>query len=364
MIGNQYRRAMLTEAKDDSFLEIIRKKQRWDSVVNECDFKDAYHSYSYHQLAKKKNEEPILIHYAEGSKIIALPLLLRKIDGTRYYDATSVYGYPGPITKGIPSGYDCKNFQMQLEKFCMDNDIISIFSRLNPFISRQNDCLNQLGRIEAIGNVIYLNLNTSLEGQRSEYHKRLKTYINKSRRTYSIKKADGDKDLDTFISLYQENMVRVNADKSYFFDRAYFLDLFNCPDFETELLLALKNDTKEVAGGAIFIKKDGIIQYHLSGTSEKYLDLNPIKLLIDEMRIKGTEENFRYFNLGGGVGGRKDSLFYFKSGFSKKQIPFKVWKFKANSEVYHELVRQERRGGQFDKSTNYFPEYRRIENPI
>ena len=153
-------------------------------------------------------------------------------------------------------------------------------------------------------------------------------------------------------------MKRVNANKEYFFYKKYFLDLINSSDFETEVLLAINIKTGEVAGGAMFIKKNKIIQYHLSGTGERYLDLNPIKLLIDEMRIRGTQENYSYFNLGGGLGSKEDSLFYFKSGFSKYTLPFKVWKYIVNRNIYEDLV-QQRKGIRYCEETlQYFPRYR------
>ncbi len=160
------------------------------------------------------------------------------------------------------------------------------------------------------------------------------------------------------MELYYANMQRVNANKEYFFDKKYFLDLINSTDFETEVLLAISQKTGEVAGGAMFVKKNNIIQYHLSGTSERYLDLNPLKLLIDEMRIRGFRENYSYLNLGGGVGAQYDSLFYFKSGFSKNSMPFKVWKYIVNPNIYEDLVQQRKDIQNCEETLRYFPRYR------
>lgn len=342
-------------------IEIIREKERWDKIVEKCDFVDFYHTYTYHQLAKKPDDKPVLLCYSEKNKIIALPLLLRNIDSTIYKDATSVYGYPGPITKNITSELDYRVFQKELYQFFREENIISVFSRLNPFIHSQETCLMGMGEIETLGKVVYIDLTKTLEEQWEAYSKRLRTYINKSRTIYTIKKADNLADLDTFIALYHENMRRVNANEDYFFDKKYFLDLMNGSDFEIDLLLAINNETNEVAGGAMFTKKNAIVQYHLSGTNERYLDLNPVKLLIDEMRIRGTKENFKYFNLGGGVGSRQDSLFYFKSGFSKNSVPFIVWKYMVNQTIYDNLVLRRKDIRFCEEALGYFPRYRVIK---
>ncbi|WP_431124033.1 GNAT family N-acetyltransferase [Flagellimonas flava] len=340
-------------------IEIVKEKKKWDALVKGCDSADFYHTYDYHHASKVNGEEPVLIHYHDKNRTILLPLLFRDIEYSLYKDATSVYGYPGPITQNVTSKCDFSDFRKEIQDLFEQQNIVSIFSRLNSFIPNQEHCLFHLGQTETLGRVVYIDLTKSLEEQWGNYFKRLRTYINKSRSIYTIRHAETDSDIDTFISLYHENMVRVNANKEYLFDKKYFLDLLESPHFDTELLLAIQNKTGKIAGGALFTKKDAYIQYHLSGTSEQYLDLNPVKLLIDEMRIRGTHEKYRYFNLGGGVGSKEDSLFYFKSGFSKDTFPFRVWKYTVNKEIYQELVEQKNGLMYCDNlDLRFFPQYR------
>ncbi len=339
-------------------IEIIRDKETWDQLVNKCKFADSYHTFDYHIASKAEGEEPVLIHYTENGNSVILPLLIRNIDFSIYKDATSVYGYPGPITSGASSDFNISKFQKELNQCFSEQKVISVFSRLNSFIPYQEFCLYKMGNTETLGRVVYIDLNETPEEQWTRYNRRLRTYINKSRTIYEIKSAKMPADLDAFIELYYQNMRRVHASKEYFFDKKYFLDLINCSDFESEILLAISRKTGEVAGGAMFIKKNEIIQYHLSGTSEIYLDLNPLKLLIDEMRIRGTKENYNYLNLGGGVGAKKDSLFYFKSGFSRYTLPFKVWKYIVNPNAYEDLVLQRNCVPHCDEELLYFPRYR------
>ena len=109
----------------------------------------------------------------------------------------------------------------------------------------------------------------------------------------------------------------------------------------------------------MMVKTKNIIQYHISGTRNDYLNASPIRLLIDEMRLKGTKEGFRYFNLGGGLGNQEDELFRFKSSFSKDFKPFKVWKHIANESVYEKLVQK---NNVKNIDSNFFPLYR-LEKP-
>jgi lipid II:glycine glycyltransferase (peptidoglycan interpeptide bridge formation enzyme) len=342
-------------------LNIIKDKSEWDSTINSLVDSDFYHTYDYHLISKNKSETPILIKYQENDLIIALPLLIRKIEGTDFHDATSVYGYPGPTTINLAEDYVNIVFIKELRKFLYKNNIVSVFSRLNPYVKHQETVLKGLGDISSHGKVIVIDLRKDLETQRAMYHKRLKTYVNKSRKQYSIRLAKTDKEIKVFIEMYYENMRRVNANNSYFFSKKYFFDIIKTNDFDCDILLAIHNESKEIIGGAMFIKKNKIVQYHLSGAKEEYLALNPIKLLIDEMRIRATKEGFQFFNLGGGVGSKIDSLFHFKSGFSKDIKDFNIWRYVVNHEVYEDLVRhkQKRECALLHNSCMlYFPCYR------
>ena len=93
----------------------------------------------------------------------------------------------------------------------------------------------------------------------------------------------------------------------------------------------------------------------LNNTVTIDLSLSPMKLIIDEARLFGMSIKLKYLHLGGGVGGVNDSLFYFKSGFSKNYHQFKVWREIINEDVYIHLTKD--RFKESSKSS-YFPLYR------
>ena len=342
-------------------IKLIRDKDEWCAAVKAAIHSDFYHTYDYHHLSRKEDESPILIEYKEGDKSIALPLLIRNIPDTEFKDATSVYGYPGPIGVHLEDGFDNKKFREELIQLFNWNKIISVFSRLNPFIPQQSEILKGMGDISSPGKVVYIDLSKSPDQHWGEYSRRLKTYINKSRREYSIHSATTRSEVLQFIEMYYGNMKRVNAHENYFFEEDYFFDLLKSKDFQAEIKLASKRSDGEIVGGALFIKKKRIVQYHLSGAKDSTLKLNPIKMLIDEMRLEATHEGYKSFNLGGGVGNQEDSLFRFKSSYSKEYKDFNLWKFVVNTEAYDELVTKFKSGvcQKFVKNCNdFFPCYR------
>lgn len=342
-------------------IKIITDRKEWNSLLDKIDHYDYYHTYDYHQITKENGDKPVMIHYSEGNINIALPLLIRKIWDTPYNDATSVYGYAGPLTQNIEPAFDNSEFKQQLHSYLRDNNIISIFSRLHPFLPTQRFVLKNIGDITPMGKIVNIDLTKDLDKQRQAYQKRLKTYVNKARNEYSVAKAKTKSEILKFIELYYDNMRRVDASPGYFFKHDYFFDLMASEDFKAEVLMARVKGSQEIIGGAMFIKKNNIVQYHLSGANEEYLHLNPIKLLIDEARISATEENFTFLNLGGGIGSKEDSLFHFKAGFSKDHRVFSIWKFIVNNEIYDNLVQERLKDipqNLHNDLGSYFPRYR------
>ncbi|MCF6295267.1 MAG: GNAT family N-acetyltransferase [Flavobacteriaceae bacterium] len=335
-------------------LSIISSKSEWKKVLDEVRDFDFYHTYDYHNLSKSTDEEAILIKYTEGEILIALPLIIRKIENSDYFDATSVYGYSGPLLKNCFSKFNNSNFKIVLNEYFIKAKIISVFSRLNPFILNQDLVLNGIGEIKALGNIVNIDLTKDIEEQRTIFSKTTKRFLNKGRKYLNVRISNSKEDILEFKNLYYENMDRVNAEDMYYFDDDYFLKFINSKDFKTELLFAINNETGENVSAAMMVKTNGIIQYHISGTKTDFLNLSPMRLLIDEMRIRGTKEGYEYFNLGGGLGNKDDELFRFKSSFSKDFKPFKVWKHISNIKVYNNLVKEKG----VDLKVDFFPLYR------
>ncbi len=340
-------------------LKLITEEDQWNKILKKIGYYDFYHTYGYHHLSKNQDETPILITYKNNDILIALPLILRDIPETPYKDATSAYGYAGPISKGVNLDFDNNLFIKKLKQFLFNKNVIAVFSRLNPFIPHQSLILKDFGKINTQGKVVNINLTLNLDEQRAIYRSRLKTHVNKARRLCNVQKGKSPEDLDAFINIYYENMKRVNAKPFYFFNREYFKVLMASNEFKTELLLATKKDTNEIIAGCLFITTNNIVQYHLSGTKCSYLQLNPTKLLIDQMRLMATKNELKYFNLGGGLGGRNDdSLFDFKSSFSKDFKNFNLWNLIVNPKIYNALAKQVAETA----STDYFPIYRFYED--
>lgn len=341
-------------------LREIRNKFEWKELTKNISLTDTYFTYDYHKLCCFPGDIPVLLYYTNGVSGILFPLIYRNIEGTKYKDATSVYGYSGPIQIGHNNKSEVLTFLKQLRILFKKNNIVSVFSRLHPYIKDQGKLLSGIGVVEKIGRVVRIDLEMGLHDQWKQISPRFQTYINKSNRLYNIRLANSKEELKKFIGLYYQTMKRLNAQPRYLFEESYFLNLWESDSFETIILLA-ENQEKKVIGGAMFLCCDSIIHYHLSGTHQNYIKLNPIKALLNRMREIGKTRGFKIFNLGGGVGGMEDSLFEFKSKFSKSYYDFNVWKYIVNEEVYNQLNQTQLINKTINpdlRGMNYFPSYR------
>ncbi len=167
-------------------IEVIKDKKEWNEQLAMVENSDFYHTYDYHQLSKTEDESPILIKYTDGLTNLVLPLLIRSIENSDYQDATSVYGYAGVLALNVDEQFEKENFHKELNTFFKAEKIVSVFSRLHPYLQREETILEGLGSITPLGKVVYVDLNDPIDIQRQKYSRRLKTYINKANKACTV----------------------------------------------------------------------------------------------------------------------------------------------------------------------------------
>lgn len=333
----------------------IKNRKEWDTYVNKSLFHDIFHSWIYHSL--NEEGEPLLFVYQEDDFFIALPVIKRKIEETGFFDLTSVYGYCGPISNISAADTPKRaliDFKTAFVNFMAKEKAVCIFSRLHPFIE-QCYLLENIGGIIENGTTLYIDLTCSLEHQQNKYDKRLFRQIrNLRRKGYIIKEAVDISEVKAFVDIYHKNMDRLSASPHYYFEEKYFTDILSLDGSNNKLLL-IYNDT-ELICGAIVLLSDIIIRNHLSATSPDYLKESPSKLLTDEISMMGRRLGKKIFHLGGGVGGKEDSLFAFKKHFSNLQVKDHIWCYINDRYAYNNIVAKA--GANIDLESSYFPLYR------
>jgi hypothetical protein len=331
------------------------QKEKWNTYVKKSLQYDYYHTWQYHSMAEEG--KPILFKYSEKEDFIAFPLIKRNIPNSRFFDMTSVYGYTGPISNkrtGDISESMKNNFKDGLLRYLREENVVSVFSRLNPFLD-QLPLMKNLEGIHDNGKIVVINLRQSIEKQRSRYKHDVFSKINRLKNQgFHVKMCKNSNEIKQFAAIYSENMKRVSAQNFYMFSEEYFHTFLNSSDFRSELVMVYHEDTPVCGATIVFTQK--IIQSHLLGTTTNYLKFAPAKLITDEISIIGREQGMHYLNLGGGLGFKEDSLFDFKTSFSDQTLDFKTWRYIADQKTYNNLLQ----GLNIDSDTDvdFFPLYR------
>ncbi len=298
---------------------------------------DFYQYPGYVKLVGQiENASGFAAYVEEGMDWLLVPILKRPIEDD-WFDASSPYGYSGVL--GNPNLLPV--ILENLERL----GCVSLFLRFHPLY---NPSLGQ-----NIGKTVMIDLSKSLDELERETRKDHRQGIMRlEREGFNAWIDDNWAQFDRFFEIYTDTMKRLGAGNGYFFPREYFIDLRRVMGGKLHLCIVQKKS--EVAAAGLFSQASGIVQFHLSGTDANHLKNAPSKMMLHFMRFWAKEQGNRWFHLGGGVGGREDSLFKFKSGFSSVFYDFQVGRYILKPEKYKELVFK--RG--ITQPTNFFPEYR------
>jgi len=297
-----------------------------------------------------------------------IPFLVRNLPtdispGTSSLDAISPYGYSCPIfTSGISDTDAIKGIRNFIE-FGRDAGLVTSFIRLHPLLNNRI-CPALYGdrHIKQIihGETVSIDLTLEIDELDKRLRRNHRQNIRKLKKLGFSMRQDDWEDYPAFIEIYYQTMRRCGADAEYFFDLGYFERLKNCLGTSLHICSIVSADGEVVSGG-LFVKTGDIVQAHLSATSAQYLALAPSKLMFFEMRNWAKQEGATRLHLGGGKGGKRDSLFLFKKG-----IGTDVHHYEEAIGIVHDLAAYETLNQRWVgmshatsfPETEYFPQYR------
>lgn len=344
------------------------KSPLWSATLEKLPH-DVYHLPEYVALdSRRTNTLPEAFLLEEEDKIFFAPYLLRSCldiansKPTIINDIISPYGYPGILmseaaqnTPEFPA-VALQTFHQTLK----DKNICSAFLRLHPILGENFIDIFPPNTFQKNGQTISIDLNLDEGTIWAKTRKGHQSTINKcirlglTARTVSF--ADN---IDEFIAIYEETMDRVKAKGIYYFSRDYFKDLIKLGD---KLHLGIVESEGKIVCASLFFESCGIVQAHLGGTKTEFLKQSPFNLLLHHMRLWAKARGNQYLHIGGGVGGQKDNLYTFKSGFSKQRHEFLTLRSVIDHHHYNNLI--EFRAQSINKTveelkkSQFFPAYR------
>lgn len=322
----------------------------WDAVLAGHPH-DIYHTAGYHRVAEAAGEGAArLVIAGTSERGLAWPSLLRPVPGALTVerrdatDVSSVYGYPGPVAWGcVPGDSFLTDAWRAIVAAWRDMGAVSAFTRFHPIL-RNADLVSGIelddGVIGAVlpgGQTVSIDATLDDVTIRARYAPNLRREIDAARRAGMTSEPDPDwAALDAFVRLYSDTMVRSEAASSYFLDGTDFVRLRDALGDRLHLLVTTIDG--DVAAAGLFTELGGIVQTHLVGTNAALLHHSPYKVLVDDARMWARERRNRVLHLGGGRGGKEDSLYWFKSRFSADRHPFHTGRWILDESAYRSLA--------------------------
>ncbi len=327
----------------------------WASFLEDVPH-DFYHLPAYVELcAAQEGGEARALHVQDGQRAMLLPIIVRPIPKGGH-DASSPYGYPGPLLNGTEDRGFLEDALAEGIRELESEGLVSLFVRMHPLLNRAQP--TGIGVLVRHGDTVAIDLTLPSDALWSQTRRGHRYDINRLLKAGHHLGIDTDPPhFETFRHLYRRTMARVSADAYYFFDDAYFDGLQEA--LGSLLHLAVVEIDGIVAAAGLITETCGIVQMHLEASDERFARLAPGKLIYHGVRSWAKERGDRWFHLGGGLGAADDSSMLFKAGFSPLRQPFHTLRVVISEPEYRRLVTA--RDPSLDPGDlgGFFPLYRR-----
>ena len=304
--------------------------------------------------------EPYIFLYAEGDVRAAIPFLKKAIPYTiakdkRLFDATGPYGYAG-IAGVRKDAHVVPGILAAFIAMAREERIISCFLRLHPITHAFTIPAAQGVQQVMHGKTVAIDLQKSVQAIRNNFSTNHKRDIKKLQAEGFQVHINRWEEYVAFQKAYRQTMELRNARAHYFFSDAYF-DQLRDAELHMQLFTAHAPDGT-VASATLFFANGDIVEYHLGGTMQEARHAAASKLIFDAAIPHFQRSGAKYLHIGGGYGSAEDSLFRFKSGFSRDLFTYSTIRLICDQDVYAQLSRKKETEAGEKLAADFFPLYR------
>ncbi|WP_026491179.1 lipid II:glycine glycyltransferase FemX [Butyrivibrio sp. XPD2002] len=320
------------------------KPDRWNAIVKSYNNWDIYYLCEYAVSFQHHGDgEPLLIQYESDEESFCYVVMKRdisddtkfegRLESGKYFDYETPYGYGGPLCNKTLTEDSQRRFLNELKEYARENGIISQFVRFHPLLNNQ-ESLPLVFETRYLHQTIFIET-ISPDQIMSDMDSKNRNMVRKAKKNGVTVERKSILEYQDFLPIYEETMVKDDAEDYYFFAEDYFKEQLNLKDNACFFYAML--DNKPIAG-AIMYYNDNYMHYHLAGTHTEYRKYSPSNLLLYEAACWASEHGIKKFHLGGGMV-EDDSLFGFKKQFNKNgRLPFYVGRTIFDNEEYNGLL--------------------------
>ncbi|HEB79778.1 MAG TPA: GNAT family N-acetyltransferase [Rhodospirillales bacterium] len=303
--------------------------------------------------------------YREGSLLALYPYIRRPVSRLAfigehfgdYSDIVTPYCYGGHIHNAPENraAEFVKALRNAFDAHARETGVVSEFVRFHPLLQNQAGCKGMFDHFFLHRDNIVVDSRRNEEALFRQCRPTFRRSIKKARRNGLEFEAVSPEDMgETFATLYGKTMTRHNQTGYLNFGPDFFRILFR--NLKADCRLFAVRGEKHVIAAALFLEYGGTMDYFLGASDREFFSLFPNHLIMHGVTCWAHDRGIETVHLGGG----RKSLYFFKSGFSKKTVPFYVGHTVHDSDTYRGLMEERRKksSGLPHGDSGFFPAYR------
>ena len=253
------------------------------------------------------------------------------VPGTAWCDASSPYGYGGPVsTTDAP---DFVRFAWEAYAGWMrDAGILVEYVRFHPLLANERW---YGGRVQDNRAVVSIDLR---QGDfESDYPARTRQAVRKAMGAgIAYREQPFAGHARAFGEFHRQAMRAMGADPFYEFGDAYFEAIGRTPG--AMLATCLAPESEGWLAAALMLDGSAVREYHLAAASDAGRRVGAASLLLHEAGLRARDAGCTELYLGGGTDASEDNpLLFFKAGFSRKRLVYRTGSAVFDADAYAKL---------------------------
>jgi hypothetical protein len=282
--------------------------------------------------------QPAYLCFERGASRWLHSVHLTRIPGTDLMDASSPYGYGGPVSGNsapdfLAAAWDAYSAWMT------ERQVVVEYVRFHPVLANER---HYGGSVAENREVVLIDLTRG--DHDAGYEPRLRQSLKKAGRAGLVYlECDFADQAARFGAYYRDAMREIGADAFFQFQDDYFEQLGRCG--------LARLGVCQVAGGAgdsacpwlaacLFLEGAGMREYHLAATTSAGRAVAAPSFALHRGAMAARRLGYQSLYLGGGSDTLPDnSLLFFKSAYSPERLPYRTGSHVFDLVAYDELKR-------------------------
>jgi hypothetical protein len=312
-------------------LSLEEAVQRFESLAVAVRPATVHPRYVAADAARNPSLQPVYLCCESGGERWMHALHLTEIAGTQWRDASSPYGYGGPVCTTDEGNFVRETWNAYLA-WMREHRVAVEYIRFHPVLGNER---HYGGRNADNREVVAVDL--SPDDLALTYPSRLRQTIKKANAaglTYEENDLRGH--AAQFGAYYRRAMREMESDPFYLFEDSYFEQLADSGFAKVSICRGPAQ--AEWLAAAVFLDGAGVREYHLAATNEAGRKVGASSFLLHEAALCAKRAGQSQLYLGGGTDAKLDNpLLFFKSGFSGRRLMYRTGSTIFDERAYDEL---------------------------